>query len=232
MPLGIVTDMSATPFSLEGLFDHATGDFTILTVCTGNICRSPLAEQYLRARLAGLPGLTVSSAGTMARDGDPMPAQAIAQARAWGAEPDDHGARYLVESQIAEADLVFGMAREHRRAVVSMHPRASRHTFTLREFARLAEGLTEADLGGVASLPRDDVPGRLRELVRLVASRRGTIEAPRDPDDDDVIDPYRQSDAVFERSSAQLMPAADVVVAVFELAATVTPHEAAPARRS
>jgi len=212
-------------FSLEGLFDRPSGDFGILTVCTGNICRSPFAEQYLRAQLDELPRLTVSSSGTMARDGDRMPAQAITMARTWGADPDSHGARFLVESHVADADLVFGLAREHRRAIVQMHPRASRYTFTLREFARLATDLTDRDLADIALLPTDDVPGRLRELVSVVASRRGAVAAPVDPYDEDVVDPYRQSDDVFDESARQLVPAADVVVAALKRAATITSAE-------
>ncbi|MDY0892252.1 low molecular weight phosphatase family protein [Frigoribacterium sp. CFBP9030] len=212
--------------SLEGLFDRPGGDFGILTVCTGNICRSPFAEQYLRAQLAEVPRLTVDSAGTHARDGDRMPAQAVTMARTWGADPDKHSAKFLVETHVAQADLVFGLAREHRRSVVTLHPRASRYTFTLREFARLAAGITDADLGDIARLPLDEVPSRLRELVALVASRRGAVTIPSDLEEEDVVDPYRQSDEVFDESARQLVPASDIIVAILRRAAFITPSEA------
>ena len=59
--------------------------FSILTVCSGNICRSPLAEQLLRVGLTDLAGVTVSSAGTIALVGEGMPAEAQALSVRYGA---------------------------------------------------------------------------------------------------------------------------------------------------
>ena len=121
--------------------------FTILTVCSGNICRSPLAEQLLRAGLAGIDGVTVGSAGTIAMVGAGMPAEAKALAVRYGStDAESHQARQLDEQAIRDADLVLGLAREHRRAVVELVPAATRRTFTLREFARLAASVTDIDL--------------------------------------------------------------------------------------
>jgi len=201
----------------------ASENFRILTVCTGNICRSPMAEHYLRAGLteAGLADVVVESAGTMAHDGQRMPAQAERLAVQYGADPSNHVARYLFEGHVAGADLVFGMAREHRRAVVSMFPRASRYAFTLREFARLASGMTSRDLAKAAALPLDDTVARLRAAVTAVAARRGAVDAPSEPGGDDVVDPYQLDDSVFQRSGRELVPAADVVVDLLRAAATV-----------
>jgi protein-tyrosine phosphatase len=208
--------------------DASNGAFRILTVCTGNICRSPMAEQYLRAGLvrAGLAEVVVESAGTMAQDGQGMPDQAQALVRAHGVEPSDHRARYLFEGHVAGADLVFGMAREHRRDIVTMFPRSARYSFTLREFARLAREMTLADLGESAALPADHVSARLRAAVAAVAARRGSVDAPLDPLDDDVVDPYKRDDSVFKESGLQLVPAADVVLKLLKAAATVTPEQA------
>jgi protein-tyrosine phosphatase len=202
--------------------------FRILTVCTGNICRSPMAEQYLRnsLQMSGVPGIVVESAGTMAQDGQDMPEQAKALVRAYGVEPARHGARYLFEGHVAGADLVFGMAREHRRDVVSMFPRAARYSFTLREFARLSQGMTLADLLESAELPADDVAGRLRAAVAAVAARRGLVDGPADVLDEDVVDPYKRDDSVFTESGRQLVPAADAVVRVLTVASTVTKEQA------
>ena len=193
-----------------------------MTVCTGNICRSPLAELYLRSQLADVPQVTVSSAGTMARDGQAMPDQAKTVARNAGLDPDNHEASFLREKDVSEADLILVMAREHRRDVVSLYPRASRYTFTVREFARLAVGMTEDDLPGVTALPLTDVVGRLNAAVADVAARRGSVEGPAAEVDEDVVDPYRLSDEVFRRSAQQLYPAVDVVVGVLRAAALGT----------
>lgn len=151
-----------------------------------------------------------------------MPAQAEGLVRQFGADPAGHEARYLFEGHVAGADLVFGMAREHRRAVVSLFPRASRVSFTLREFSRLAEGMTAVDLADAAELPLDDVAGRLRSAVSAVAARRGLVEPAADPVDEDVVDPYRQADSVYEESGRQLVPAADVVLNLLIAATKIT----------
>lgn len=200
-------------------------DFTILTVCTGNICRSPFAEQYLRAGLSGIPHVTVASAGTMAEDGGVMPAEAEALARRHGVDPAGHAARYLLEPHVSGAGLVLALARDHRRDVVTMWPRASRYAFTLRQFARLADGITDGELRDIAWLPTDDVVGRLSAVVELVASRRGLIGPPENAIDDDVVDPYRRDDATYALSGEQLVPAAAVVVRVLSRAAGITPTE-------
>lgn len=195
--------------------------FSVLTVCTGNICRSPLAELYLRRGLSPLAGVSVTSAGTMAVNGAGMPDQARALARSYDLEPDDHRARVLSERNIRDADLVIALARDHRRASVSMYPRASRYTFTLREAARLSRDVSDEQL--LKSMPPgpSSVADRLRAVVGLLASRRGTVDSPDDPVDDDVLDPYRRSDDVFAESGRQLVPAANALIDLLHRAAAL-----------
>lgn len=208
--------------SLFPVEDFGAG-FAILTVCTGNICRSPVAEQHLRARLAGVPGVTVASAGTMAAEGDDMTPQARVLAEANGVPPGIHAARYLREAYLRESQLVLALSREHRREIVSLVPRASRYTFTLREFARLARGITDADLRDIARLPAEDAAGRLAATVALVASRRGSVEMPEQAGDDDVIDPYRRDDATYSLSGSQLFPATETVAGLLARAVEIRP---------
>ena len=197
--------------------------FAILTVCTGNICRSPLAEQLLRAGTTRWPEVTVASAGTSALVGHGMPDQAQALSREFGgANPEAHTARDLTADHVRDFDLILGLAREHRRGAVELLPRASRRTFTLREFARLVEGVTDDDLAQAAALDLADRSGRLAELVEVAALRRGMVEPPESPSDDDVVDPYRRGDDVYRASANQLVPAVDIVLAQFARALAVT----------
>lgn len=196
--------------------------FTILTVCTGNVCRSPLAELILREGLAALPDVTIASAGTMALVGEGMPADGQAVARGLGVDPGGHRARLLVAEQVLESGLVLAMAREHRSAVAKLHPRAARRAFTLTEFANIARQVEDSDFDGVRVLPADDVAGRLAALVDVAASLRGVV-AHLDEDDLDVSDPYRQGREAYELSAAQLRPAADATVALLLRAATIGP---------
>lgn len=199
-----------------------TATFEILTVCTGNICRSPLAEQILRSGLADIPRVSVSSAGVYALVGNPMTPEAAAlSAEFGGLGADHHVARDLSPTIVDASALVFAMSREHRRSIVELRPRAARTTFTLREFARLADGITDEELGYAAALPLDAVPERLTEAVLAVGARRGVVERPADPADDDIIDPYRRGDAVYRESADQLVPAAQIVVRTLHRAAGI-----------
>jgi len=179
--------------------------FTILVVCTGNICRSPLAEQLLSARLLGsATSFVVTSAGTMAQDGAPMDDLAAEQSRRHGGVPDGHVATYLTEKLAENADLVLTASREHRSAVVRLSPRATRRTFTLRQFARLADSLGVEELESAQDTS---------EVVRLVAGQRGMIPPATAPDDEDVVDPYRRSIDFHERAAADVDGAVTSIVA-------------------
>lgn len=195
------------------LFDRKTpeGPFRILTVCTGNVCRSPLAEALLRAELADLP-VNVSSAGTRALVDAPMTGQNmdIAQ-RETGQRPQIHRARQLLSQHLRSADLVLALSRSHRREAVEMLPGVSQYIFTLREFGRLAEALsTEAP----AMRSLDDAGARVREAVSFVAQMRGTVPPAAQAEDDDVTDPYQQSVETYELSASQIIPAVKAIAGI------------------
>ncbi len=195
--------------------------FTILTVCTGNICRSPLAEQLLRLGLTDWPSVHVSSAGTSALAGEAMPEQAAALSRQHGGDPSAHQPRELTEQQLLDADLVFAMSREHRRAIAELAPRAVKYTFTLREFARLTADVSIADLSDVAAVPPREVADRFRALIPLAGWRRADVAPPTCPEDDDVVDPYRGSDETYAESARQLVPAVTAITDLFHRAALI-----------
>ena len=110
----------------------------VLLLCTGNLCRSPLAEHLLRARLAGrgiAHEVAIRSAGTLARRGDPMHPHALAVLAARGIDGSGFQTTPLDERAVAGADVVVGMAREHRAAAVSLRPALVNGAFTLGELA-------------------------------------------------------------------------------------------------
>lgn len=193
-------------------------DLSIMTVCSGNICRSPLAEGLLRAGLAAIPTIEFSSVGAIARDGEPVTDEILGIGRANGVDLSQHHARYMTERLVGGADLLFAMARSHRRAIVELVPRKVAVTFTLREFARLAAQISDEEIVAVAGR-FDTTRDKLRAMVTLTGSRRGQSEAPASPDDDDVIDPYRRDDDTYTLSASQIIPAVDQVVHTLSLAA-------------
>lgn len=193
---------------------------TIMTVCTGNICRSPLGEVLLRRALRDV-GVRVHSAGTHALVGHEMTAESQQLALANGADAGDvaaHRARLLTEGLLTETDLVLAMAREHRSFSVQLSPAVLHRTFTVREFARLAASLSDDDVRRGVVTAGSDAGARLRALGRLVGGQRGMV--PPDPDNDDVIDPYRRSQQTYELSASQLVPAIDEVQRVVHAALT------------
>lgn len=176
--------------------------FAVLMVCTGNICRSPVAERLLTAAV-GATGPLVASAGTRAVVGHPVSAPMVPLLAAAGADPAEFAARRLTAGAVRRADLVLGMTREHRGAVVSLEPAALRRTLTLRELARLA---AEVD---PAQLPAAGPADRLAALVPLAMARRGRVVVR--PADDDIEDPIGRSNAVYARVFAEIQTAVDTL---------------------
>jgi protein-tyrosine phosphatase len=175
--------------------EAAPAPFRVLHVCTGNICRSPMAEHLMRRLLDdGWPEqagrFVVESAGTWGHAGSPMEPHALTTLSGHGVDGAAFRARELIAEHVAGADLVLAATREHRAAAVVLYPRAAARTFTLREFARLTDGVDPQ------SLPEDDAVDRARALVRAAAARRGLVPPDR-PSDDDLADPYQAPASAF-----------------------------------
>ena len=109
----------------------------LLTVCTGNICRSPYAAVLLHEGLEwARPGaFEVTSAGTHALVGRPMDEGSAVRLRAKGLADDAFRARLITPRMLAEQAAVLLMADEHREYVLDEAPAVHRRTFTIRELA-------------------------------------------------------------------------------------------------
>lgn len=184
----------------------------ILTVCTGNVCRSPYAEMLLREGMNwARPGaFEVGSAGTHALVGRPVDPGSKRQLQGKGLEGGGFRARLLTPALIAEQDVVLVMSSRHREHVLEEWPAAHRRTFSILELALVLE-----DVGArhdwaqlMAGAGAADVRSRWSELPALVAShrRRGSRST------SDIVDPYRRGDAVFARMAAEIDPAVRSIV--------------------
>ncbi|HVU27698.1 MAG TPA: serine hydroxymethyltransferase [Verrucomicrobiae bacterium] len=107
---------------------------TVLFVCTGNVCRSPMAEGLFRKAVAGRGEFRVLSAGLGAMDGQPPTAHSVAAMREIGIDISDQRSRMLTADLVREADFIFGMTHSHVDTVGLLYPQAAEKTFLLREF--------------------------------------------------------------------------------------------------
>ena len=191
----------------------------ILTVCTGNICRSPVAERLLQAGLDQvLPGgFEVRSAGTRAMVGYPIQPLSADVVNMYGGTDKGFAARQLTPRILRDTDIVLTMTSKHRGEVLQLDASLLKRTFTIREFARMLEALEERDAAasgtseaaGTAGEPGTAAPdaGTLwRGLPARLASVRHLALA-ADSADNEVVDPYKRSPEVYRQMEDELAPA-------------------------
>lgn len=190
-----------------------TEKYTLLTVCTGNICRSPAMERLLAHHFSGEEGIRVHSGGTYAHDGEDMQPPMKQRVRQYGADTENFVADQLTPQMVRESDLILTATRVHIEDILADVPEAEDRTFTVREFGRLLES---ADAGRIREAVRRgrSVPERLAALVPLIAEQRKSMgSAGRE---DDVVDPYMLPDDVYDESFRQLREPIEALVGLVQ----------------
>lgn len=187
--------------------------FTVLHVCMGNICRSPMAERLLTVAIAEATGQPAGadegdgelvhshSAGTGSwHAGEEMHPSAARQVRARGGEPGGFRARRLHSEHLDAADLILAATADQQLYVSSLRPDAASRTFVLGELARL---LPRVDMSALP--PGDPTPEGVQTrgtalVAALDAARAG---APPEPDDD-LDDPWGRGEKTFARVAGEI----------------------------
>ncbi|HEU4666999.1 MAG TPA: low molecular weight phosphatase family protein [Arthrobacter sp.] len=193
----------------------------ILTVCTGNICRSPVAERLLQAGLDQVVpgGFVVASAGTRAMVGDPMQPLSADIVRTFGGNPDNFAARQLNSKILRGVDLVLTMTSAHRGEVLQLDASLLKRTFTIREFARMLDVLDHRAAASGGSAPTAAPAGNNDDDARLGANTAfwkslparaagvRHLSLPADAAENDIVDPYRRAPEVYRQMEDELAPA-------------------------
>lgn len=165
--------------------------FRVLFVCIGNVCRSPVGERLLAARLP-VAGFEVRSAGLGAMVGYAMSKYAAEELRGYGGDSAGFAATQITSEMVQRADLVLTATRELRSQVLAEEPTALRRAFTVLEFAALvaaAEGTSP------------------EEIVRWCGAHRsqaGSVEQ-------DIPDPYRRGAEAHAASAAAIHDAVEQI---------------------
>ncbi|CAM3699809.1 low molecular weight protein arginine phosphatase [Cohnella lubricantis] len=181
----------------------------ILIVCTGNTCRSPMAESMLRklAEQKSLP-IEVKSAGVSAVNGLPVSSHA-AEALRKRDLPVPEGSSALTAETAEWADLILTMTSGHKRAVLERYPSAAGKIYTLKEYALSGE----AAMADLAEAERIYADWQLKQALGESLSaedRERLLELQRRLPSFDVADPFGGPLEVYESCAEEIAEALEI----------------------
>jgi len=149
----------------------------ILVVCTGNICRSPMAEGLLRHALAAQPAplqsLKVVSAGVATRLGEPVSENSVIALKKAGIDISGHRSQPLTQEMLDHALAVFGMTESHRAIIQYRATPAPKHLYLFRDFLPPP---AEKEIGDPYGGPLKVYEACRDELVEAIPSLLGFIK--------------------------------------------------------
>ncbi|NLB47321.1 MAG: hypothetical protein GX814_06230 [Microbacteriaceae bacterium] len=208
--------------------------FSVLTICTGNICRSPLMAGLLRNHLHALTEalgatadfITVSSSGTGALIDAPADPLVLDLSRRLNTDLDSHRSRQFEPSHAENAHVIVTATRAQRDEITQLAPSVGSRCFTLVELADLIDQLRRSGALEAPSTPLRRQTRISRRLQRLIAEAHAARPLRTPSDHDDVEDPYRRSPQTHLRVAQQISGLCDEIADRFAVALGV---EGAPA---
>ena len=161
---------------------------TVLFICTGNVCRSPMAEGLFRDLVEKNDAdFNVKSAGVGAQDGQPPSENSVRAMQDLGIDITSQRSQMLTAELAAEADMIIGMTQGHVEMVNLMYPQAADKTFMLREFDEslpLHEREIADPIGGsyeIYCLCRNQIREGIDSLLNSIKQNKGTAVGQAQP---------------------------------------------------
>jgi len=160
---------------------------TILFICTGNVCRSPMAEGLFRKAMAGRGEFRIFSAGLGAVDGQPPTPHSVTAMKEIGIDISAQRSRALTVDLVRQADLILGMTHGHTDTIALLYPPAAEKTFLLREFDETLEPY-EKDIADPIGGPyeiyvecRDQIEQGIATLLKFMEQHNFLTSTPAMP---------------------------------------------------
>ena len=146
----------------------------ILFVCTGNVCRSPMAEGLFRHMVANRPDIGVRSAGVSTFPGQPPSSHAIEVLAELRIDISKLRSLPLSDELVRGASCIIAMTRSHMESIYYLFPEAAEKTFLLREFEDHAPSLDVSDPIGLGreayEVTRDIIRRALPGILKFIDS--------------------------------------------------------------
>jgi len=143
----------------------------ILVACTGNACRSPMAEGFLREELSQNEGFIVKSAGISAADGMRPTPYAVDVMKNEGIDISGYLSSHLSEQFAKAADIILVMTKTHKDIIASIMPDVKDKIYLYNEFANLDNNTDIEDPIGKPLLVYEDVCNKIKEASQQIVIR-------------------------------------------------------------
>jgi protein-tyrosine phosphatase len=154
---------------LERQVSMSNSDLKVLFVCTGNTCRSPMAEQIFNER-AKDPSVHASSAGLDAKAVSPISPQAVDALTSLGFHPTEHSSSPVSTEAVEEADVILTFTQDQKNELGDRFPAAIEKLFTISEYANGEQGQDVLDPYGKSDEVYRKTAETIDSLVKVIVS--------------------------------------------------------------